>query len=656
MNESFPPNDRPHVMVFRILTAFSVFIITWIVSSCSPNATGGNTVAFNTNPLTATSSPTPSVYETHVPSTTLTQTQTLTKTNTLSPTQTPSATLFPRPSSIGPYLALYDTSGPPSITFFSIGGSDQSTIDLPVSIHNIGYPFSPSVKMSPDWKWYAYVTGQKEGMVLRVLNLITGSVLDIAKLVPEGYALNESTYYLFSIAWSPDGRYLAYIEVMENDKFILSVFDVDTGNTQRIENGSAGFQSIYWSPDGQWILFLKNAVRWAVRRDGTESKQLPGPSFFISWLSDYEYIAIEEWSHFSCFSGTTVVNIQAGSSFEIFKRGTYCPSPVIAVDPKSRLMAAYGYVACGGELGCSIADNTGLYFGSIYGKLQLVTKSQWGDAPRMTLDSRGGTGHAFIWINSGFMQGITPEGIIDTIDIESNGFMISPNYWMASFPENGIKVYDPADKLRYKLDNISLYSIVWDTNSRGLFYHTLDAIYYWSVGDPTPRLIVSCPGVSPWGDIFIATNINLRTLPNLRILPTRADKPAEGTSIWTRTAYKEMFQPGSNRYNITVPAYSSWRWSFSLGTTDSKIFEKILLPEDVQFLINGEKIDTNMFRMSDKTAEGRFSRAWATTLSGWRSGDKAELEILYTLHSAVTDGNVTYPAGEYRQIISLVVE
>ncbi len=62
-----------------------------------------------------------------------------------------------------------------------------------------------------------------------------------------------------------------------------------------------------------------------------------------------------------------------------------------------------------------------------------------------------------------------------------------------------------------------------------------------------------------------------------------------------------------------------------------------------------------MIRMSDQTVEGRFSRAWAIMLSGWRSGDKAELEIHYTLHSAVTDGNMVYPAGDYRQIISVEV-
>jgi len=155
---------------------------------------------------------------------------------------------------------------------------------------------------------------------------------------------------------------------------------------------------------------------------------------------------------------------------------------------------------------------------------------------------------------------------------------------------------------------------------------------------------------------YLDLAINLKSLPHLRILPTRAAKPAEGTSIWSQTKYKELFQPGTNRYEVTIPADSSWRWSFSLGTTDPELFEKILAPEDVEFRINGQLIDPNMFRMSEHTAEGRFSRAWAAMLSGWRSGDRAELEIRYTLREAVREGNVSYPAREYRQIISLVVE
>ena len=91
-------------------------------------------------------------------------------------------------------------------------------------------------------------------------------------------------------------------------------------------------------------------------------------------------------------------------------------------------------------------------------------------------------------------------------------------------------------------------------------------------------------------------------------------------------------------------------------TTDPNSFEQILVPPDVQFLIDGEWIDTNMVRISDRTEEGRFSRARATTISGWRSGDTAELEIHYTLCSAVRDGNVEYPVGKYQQVISLVVE
>jgi hypothetical protein len=108
--------------------------------------------------------------------------------------------------------------------------------------------------------------------------------------------------------------------------------------------------------------------------------------------------------------------------------------------------------------------------------------------------------------------------------------------------------------------------------------------------------------------------VNIKSIPHLRILPARAAKPAEGTSIWGQTKYREIIQPGPNHYDVTIPADSSWRWSFSLGTTDSKLFEKILSPEDVEFRINGQLIDSNMFRMTDQTTEGRFSRSWAAML------------------------------------------
>ncbi|MBN2084265.1 MAG: hypothetical protein JW748_03505 [Anaerolineales bacterium] len=238
------------------------------------------------------------------------------------------------------------------------------------------------------------------------------------------------------------------------------------------------------------------------------------------------------------------------------------------------------------------------------------------------LGVRSGTIHPFTATGNGVV-GIGMDG---TIDAKYSGgyFDTSNNYWLAS---GLFQIYDPMERLRYELRDypptFNPYATIpiWDTNSQGLFFHTEDAIYYWIFREQSPRRIGAYAFKEGNPSIYFIPIILVKSLQHLRVLLARFAKPAKGTSIWSRTEYKQLFQPGTSRYDITIPAYSSWRWSFSLGTTDPDLFEKILLPEDVEFRINGEWIDTNMFRMTDQTVEGRFSRACAAMLSGWRAGD-----------------------------------
>ena len=370
----------------------------------------------------------------------------------------------------------------------------------------------------------------------------------------------------------------------------------------------------------------------------------------MSWFSDYEYLAVSFLEGRGDFAGPCAVNILTEKYHCPFGGSVFDYENDIAVDFRSRLIAVFGAESCSGNSDCE--KGVGLYIGPAYGRLKQAS-DQW---PRTRIIPRGGTVYPFLLDGGESYFGVSPEGVIHPMDYSS--LNLSDNYWLASVTQTGIGVYDPADKLRYELNVMPPDFVLanWDTNAQGLFLLIRGAVYYWALGDPASRMFLSCADVCNPAHMSFAAIVNVRTLPHLRILTTRAAKPAEGTSIWTLTQYKEMFQPGTNRYEVTIPAYSSWRWSFSLGTTDTGLFEQILRPEDVEFRINGEWIDTNMFRMSNKTAESRFSRAWATMLSGWQPGDKAELEIKYTLREAVRDGNVTHPAGEYRQVIEVIVE
>jgi hypothetical protein len=678
-------------------------LLVCILSACSTATpirekaiiTGGPLTA--DNPLTRTAnemihpSPTSSKTQTPIPA----GGQELSPSH--SPTTIPTVTPFPGMRSGGPYFVFHDSPYVPesSATFIDLTGSTHWTIFLPQTQPlTQPVPTPPHRGLSHDWKWYAYVAGTVEtsgaypegGVVLRLLNLLTGLEQEVADLVPEDYYIRQERMVkqhipaceskdctgliktaitvieegLHAFTWSPDGRYLAFTAIREGDSSSLYVFDIDTGKIRRMEDGPGDIRAIYWSPDGQWILFQENIMTeapwlapgsfWAVRIDGTELKQLPGPKKFVSWFSDYEYLAVSFLEGQGVFAGPCAVNILTGDDYCPFGGTVFDYENDITVDIRSRLMGVFGVKSCYDDTDCE--KGFGLYIGPVYGQLKRISDQRLGTR----IIPRGGTVYPFLVGGDGSYFGISTGGAIHSMDY--SGVNLSDNYWLASVTQTGISVYDPVDKLRYELKVMPPDFLLakWDTNAQGMFLLTRGAVYYWPLGDPESRMLFSCVDVCNPAQMSFAAIVNISTLPNLRILPTRAVKSAEGISIWSQTTYKELFQPGTNHYDVTIPAYSSWRWSFSLGTTDPSLFEKILPSEDIEFRINGEWIDSNMFRMSDKTEEGRFSRVWAAMLYGWHSGDRAELEIHYTLHSAVRDGNVEYPAGEYRQVISLVVE
>jgi hypothetical protein len=678
-----------------------IFCLGWSLASCVIIETTVGSATY-TIPRTAISITAQTAVETPTPSQTTTRTQTPTETPAFTQTPTPTATLFPGMQATGPFFVFdNENQSNRSLTFIDFSSTTRWNVDLPESKNDYD---RYDGEFSPDWRWYAYVEGSlsktgkypEEGITLRLLNLMTGEIQDVASIIPPDYYARHKRlfaqiepssipedcptnlirwmdYDVFilnagvrSLAWSTDGKYLAFGAMIDGDTSDVYVFDVDTGTIRRVEKGPGNVRNYHWSPDSQWIVFEQipfdqipgylcdSSPRreeryplWAVKIDGTGTKKIPGPWSLYFWFSDHEYIALY-WSEECCYGwDLTLVNILTGYSFKVFEKEIW----EVDVDRRTRLMAV------------SVLGEEGLYFGKVYTQLKLI-KSDSGRMAISRLITRGGSIHPF-WVWDGYQwNGITSDGKFDNLNIPigASVLWISSNYWVAAASKKEIIVYDSSDKQRYNLKVLTPFKyLTWDMNSQGIFYiavvDAIDTIYHWKISEANPRLIVQAlPTVDTPRDLFIAPIFNIKTLPNLRVLPTRAEKPAEGASIWSRTQYKELFQPGTNRYEVTIPANSSWRWSFSLGTTDPNLFEKILLPEDVEFRINGEWIDTNMFRMTDRTTEFRFTRAWAAMLSGWRSGNRAELEIKYTLREAVRDGNVEYPAGEYRQSISVRVE
>jgi len=106
-----------------------------------------------------------------------------------------------------------------------------------------------AVRVSPDGKLVAFV---RDGKELRVLDLASKQERSLAK----GYLTRSDR----GIAWSPDGKWVAYVGISGKSSF-RNIFAVPAeGGESRavtsIPNGNAN--NVSWSPDGTYLIFNTN--------------------------------------------------------------------------------------------------------------------------------------------------------------------------------------------------------------------------------------------------------------------------------------------------------------------------------------------------------------------------------------------------------------
>ena len=212
----------------------------------------------------------------------------------------------------------------------------RKEVELPNSINNSFAPINPidlDIRLvSPDGHWLAFYTGSAgnyaempaqglSDLTLNLLDLTTGEELVVTPLLSKDYPNNfakaaenlndpditaQSLYEAFiigiteAIAWSPDGRYLAFAGQIDGLSSDLYVHDLAERTIRRLSSGDQELQWIEWSPDGKRILhssvfFAGMGMTFDVYAASLDSSSIPYLSTNIqqdgidSWLNSHQY-------------------------------------------------------------------------------------------------------------------------------------------------------------------------------------------------------------------------------------------------------------------------------------------------------------------------------------------------------------------------------
>lgn len=140
------------------------------------------------------------------------------------------------------------------------------------------------------------------GEIEKVIPLLSYPGIANEQLDAMMYAL-----YWSEPAWSPDGRYLAFMGAINGASIDLYVYEQETGSIRRLTDGKDQAIGIHWSPDSRWIVHgsirgpvvagvFENSY-WAAPAGGGKVLKLFEPQYgwmrMIGWRSPSAFLAVE---------------------------------------------------------------------------------------------------------------------------------------------------------------------------------------------------------------------------------------------------------------------------------------------------------------------------------------------------------------------------
>jgi alpha-tubulin suppressor-like RCC1 family protein len=135
-----------------------------------------------------------------------------------------------------------------------------------------------------------------------------------------------------------------------------------------------------------------------------------------------------------------------------------------------------------------------------------------------------------------------------------------------------------------------------------------------------------------------------------------AEYPQKYPSLWGLTEeFRDLIAPGVNTYAATVKRSGIWGWDFYLCATDETWLERMLGRVTVAFTIDNQTVSEKAMLIFRSNYNSWSCQGWTSSLSQWEH-DEYQLGIVYEFKENTSDGERSYAAGKYWQIVMLKVE
>ncbi len=170
---------------------------------------------------------------------------------------------------------------------------------------------------------------------------------------PAPEAESDPTHWVFGgePVWSPDGRYLAFIGVIDGPTTDVYVYDTQLGTVNQLTSGPNQAAYLAWSPDSRWIVHTEERTEfgagfkleavWAAAVDGSQVKWLHSADTLyniLGWIGPATYMAYER--HMGGTKNLKMVDVAQGTAFNFF---TFEGGVALdfTLDPGSGMVAFY---------------------------------------------------------------------------------------------------------------------------------------------------------------------------------------------------------------------------------------------------------------------------------------------------------------------------